>query len=64
MKVSLDGFSRHAETLHVETLHVETLEHFRWQDISGILRIQGASYYYVQAGTVGVRYSKMADVRM
>lgn len=52
MRIAVNGFGRHADTLHIDIPR-----HAKWEEFRDILSISGVTYYYTQAGTIGVRYN-------
>lgn len=58
MKVGLDGFGKYADTLHIDLP-----KHLDWHSLTGLLNIDGVQYFYTQACTVFIRYSKAADLQ-
>ena len=57
MKVSLSGLSQYSDMLHIDLP-----KRVGWQDITGLLNVDGAKYYLVNGCTILVSYSKAADV--
>lgn|GEM_PF-4640430 len=45
-----------------DTLRIDTLQPIRWQEVTGMLSVEGAKYYYVSGPTVGIRYSDAVEV--
>ncbi|RYF29001.1 MAG: hypothetical protein EOO17_03235 [Chloroflexi bacterium] len=57
MKVSLSGLSKSSEVLSIDLP-----KRVEWQDITALLNIDGAEYYYVGGSSVSVRYSKAVEL--
>lgn len=56
MRICIGGFGKYADTLHIDIL-----KQAKWEEFRNILAIGGVTYYYTQAGTIGVRYNGAAD---
>ena len=56
MRVSIKGFGEFADTLHIDIPRYAD-----WRALTGILSIDGVTYYYTQGGTIGVRYNGAVD---
>lgn len=57
MKISMSGFAPVSDTIQIDLP-----KRVKWEDVTSLLNIDGAVYYYVGASSVGVRYSKAVDV--
>lgn len=57
MKVSLNGLSKVSDTLQIDLP-----KRVNWHDVTGLLNVDGAKYYYVGGSSIGVRYSKAVEV--
>ena|SRR5687768_786499 len=56
MRIAVNGFGKYADTLHIDIP-----KHALWEEFRNILSISGVTYYYTQAGTIGVRYNDSVD---
>jgi len=56
MRICMDGFGKYADTLHIDIP-----KHAEWEEFKNVLSIGGVTYYYTQAGTIGVRYNGSVD---
>ncbi len=57
MKVSLSGLAGVSDTLHISVP-----KRINWQDVTGLLSIDGARYYLANDSTILVRYSEAVEV--
>lgn len=56
MRISVNGFGKYADTLHIDIPKLAD-----WEAFTNVLSISGVTYYYTQAGTIGVRYNGSVD---
>lgn len=56
MRICMNGFGKYSDTLHIDIP-----KHAEWEDFRNVLSIGGVTYYYTQAGTIGVRYNRAVD---
>lgn len=56
MRIAVNGFGKYADTLHIDIP-----KHAEWEGFRNVLSIGGVTYYYTQAGTIGVRYNDSVD---
>lgn len=56
MRIAVNGFGKYADTLHIDIP-----KHAEWEEFRNVLSIGGVTYYYTQAGTIGVRYNDSVD---
>lgn len=57
MEVRLGGLSPYADTLRIDLP-----ERVAWQDVTALLNVSGARYYYVSGNNIGVRYDNTVEI--